>query len=148
VFSLNPSGSTKAETSTRPALPYRPGVATLIFDGDCGFCTASARWAEQAFTGAQVALPWQSLGADVLASMGLSVADVKSAAWWVGSGGTAERGHRAVGRALQAGGGWRWFLGWACLNPPTSWPASAVYRAVVRWRHVLPGSTEACRRSV
>ena len=127
---------------------YRPGVATLIFDGDCGFCTASARWAEKAFKGPQIALPWQGLSIDELTSIGLSIADVTSAAWWVDPDGTVERGHRSVGRALQAGGGWRWLLGWACLTPPTSWLASAVYRAVVRWRHLLPGSTEACRRSV
>src|ERR1700689_692530 len=81
--------------------------ATLIFDGDCGFCTTSARWAQRRFRHGEQAQAWQLLGGEVLAGAGLSENDVREAAWWVDGDGVRERGHRAVGRALVAGGGRR-----------------------------------------
>jgi len=128
--------------------PDEPGdarTAVLVFDGDCGLCTSSARWAERRFRHGERAEAWQVLGDLALASFGLSVTDVEQAAWWVDDAGTRERGHRAVGRALQAGGGWRRALGRVVLTPPTSWIAAGVYRVVVRWRYRLPGGTPACR---
>ncbi len=75
--------------------------------------------------------------------MGLD--DVQEAAWWVDDNGLRERGHRAVGRALLAAGGWRSLVGWFALTAPTSYVAAAVYRLVVRLRYRLPGGTPACR---
>jgi predicted DCC family thiol-disulfide oxidoreductase YuxK len=121
------------------------GPAVLVFDGDCGFCTSAARWAERRFRDGERAEPWQLLGEEALATFGLSLSDVEQAAWWVDAAGTRERGHRAAGRALQAGGGWRRMLGWFVLRPPTSWLAAGVYRLVVRFRYRLPGGTPACR---
>jgi uncharacterized protein YbjT (DUF2867 family)/predicted DCC family thiol-disulfide oxidoreductase YuxK len=119
--------------------------AVLIFDGDCGFCTSAARWAESGFHRGERAEAWQLLGENALASFGLSARDVQEAAWWVDGAGAPERGHRAAGRALQAGGGWRRVLGWFTLHPPTSWIAAGAYRLVVRFRYRLPGGTPACR---
>jgi predicted DCC family thiol-disulfide oxidoreductase YuxK len=121
------------------------GYAVLIFDGDCGFCTSAARWAEKRFRGGERAKAWQLLGPGALDSFGLSVDDVQQAAWWVSADGTLDRGHRAVGRALQACGGWRRVAGWLTLTPPTSWLAAGIYKLVVRWRYRLPGGTPACR---
>ena len=121
------------------------GGALLIYDGDCGFCTSAARWAEKGFRHGERIAAWQLLGEEGLASAGLSVQDVREAAWWVGGGGGPERGHRAVARALQAAGGWRAMAGSLMLVPPASWLAAAVYRVVVRYRHRLPGGTPACR---
>jgi uncharacterized protein YbjT (DUF2867 family)/predicted DCC family thiol-disulfide oxidoreductase YuxK len=120
-------------------------AAVLVFDGDCGFCTTAAYWAQKRFHNGERAEAWQMLGDHVLESFGLSVNDVQQAAWWVDADGTRERGHRAAGRALQADGGWRRVLGWFVLSPPTSWLAASVYRVVVRWRYRLPGGTPACR---
>ncbi|MBW8078769.1 MAG: DUF393 domain-containing protein [Gallionella sp.] len=125
---------------------HSPAKEMLIFDGDCGFCTVSARWAERYFKAGEVAAAWQSLGTVTLGGIGLSLDDVRLAAWWIDSKGRRERGHRAVGRALKAGGGWRSALGTMCLVAPTSWLAAVIYQAVVRWRYLLPGSTESCRR--
>jgi len=130
---------------TRPMRAADPRSAVLIFDGDCGFCTSAARWAENRFRQGERAEPWQWLGHEVLESFGLSIDDVEEAAWWIDAAGTQERGHRAAGMALRAGGGWRRSLGWFVLTPQTSWLAAAIYRLAVRWRYRLPGGTPACR---
>jgi predicted DCC family thiol-disulfide oxidoreductase YuxK len=117
----------------------------LIFDGDCGFCTTSANWAKRRFRHGERAEPWQLLGDQALESFGLTLADVQQAAWWVDAEGNCERGHRAAGRVLQAGGGWPAIVGWLALTPPTSWLAAGIYRLVVRWRYRLPGGTPACQ---
>jgi predicted DCC family thiol-disulfide oxidoreductase YuxK len=122
-----------------PATP-----AILVFDGDCGFCTSAARWASRRFGRGERAEAWQLLGAPALAGLGLTVEDARSAAWWVDGRGPA-RGHRAIGRALQAGGGWRRLAGTLVLTPPASWGAAVAYRLVVRYRYRLPGGTPACR---
>lgn len=119
--------------------------ALLIYDGDCGFCTSAARWAEQGFGHGEQIAAWQVLGEETLASLGLGPDDVQRAAWWVGADGSLDGGHRAVGRALEAAGGWRRVAGELALIPPTGWLAAAVYRIVVRYRHRLPGGTSACR---
>lgn len=117
----------------------------LVYDGDCGFCTAAARWAAGKFRHGERAEAWQFLGESLLEQHALSFADVQDAAWWVDPRGRRERGHRAIGRALQAGGGLRGILGSFVLIPPTSWLAAGVYRMVVRWRYQLPGGTPTCR---
>ncbi len=122
-----------------------PEEALLVFDGDCGFCTWAARWAEKRFRHGERAASWQELGEEKLASLGLGLQDAARSAWWVEVDGARERGHRAVGRALRAGGGWRGLAGQVVLVPPTSLIAALLYRAVARWRHRLPGATPACR---
>jgi predicted DCC family thiol-disulfide oxidoreductase YuxK len=113
----------------------------LIFDGNCGFCSACATWAQRRLKDADV-VPGQRVD---VAAYGLTARDVSAAAWWVDRAGRLHRGHRAIGKALQAfGGSWR-VLGWLCLRPPSSWAAWAVYGLVARFRHRLPGGTPACR---
>lgn len=119
--------------------------AVLIFDGDCGFCTTVAQWAARGFHHGERSEPWQFLDDDFLARHGLTRAEVGSVAWWVDDRGVRDGGHRAVGRALVARGGWWSLLGLCALTPPTSWAAAAGYRLVVRWRYRLPGGTPACR---
>ncbi len=121
-----------------------PG-AVLVFDGDCGFCTASAAWAARQFHHGERAEAWKRLGADYLDQHGLSLGDVAGAAWWVDDLGTRERGERAIARALLAGGRRRRLLGHLLLVPPVSCIAAGLYPLVVRWRHRLPGSTPACK---
>jgi predicted DCC family thiol-disulfide oxidoreductase YuxK len=126
-------------------VPGDASGAVLVFDGDCGFCTTAAHWAEKGFHHGERAQAWQVLGPQGLGSFGISLDDAAQAAWWLGADGRRERGHRAVGRALQAGGGWRRMAGGFILTPPASWLAAGVYRLVVRWRYRLPGGTPACR---
>jgi predicted DCC family thiol-disulfide oxidoreductase YuxK len=138
--------SLRAIASRRHQMSVGPD-AVLVFDGDCSFCTTVARWSARRFRHGERAQAWQYLSTAFLEQHHLSVDDVRDAAWWVDGDGLRERGHRAVARALLAGGGVRWPVGWLAITPPTSWIAAGVYRFVVRWRYRLPGGTPACKVS-
>src|SRR5262245_13184856 len=120
------------------APPPRP---VLVFDGDCAFCTRSARWVEARVDGRADVRPWQELD---LVALGLTERDVSEAAWWV-EGERRDRGHRSIGRALIAIGGAWGLAGRLILVPPVSWVARPVYTLVARNRHKMPGGTDACR---
>jgi predicted DCC family thiol-disulfide oxidoreductase YuxK len=114
----------------------------LIFDGDCSFCTSSATWIEHRLPSGTRVEPWQRLD---LAALGLTEADVTTAAYWVDEAGRTHRGHRSIGRALlAAGGAWR-VVGALILVPPLSWLAALLYVIVAKNRHRLPGGTPACK---
>jgi predicted DCC family thiol-disulfide oxidoreductase YuxK len=118
----------------------------LVYDGDCGFCTASAEWIRARWPGPEVArlVPSQRLGLADRQRLGLSPDDLSRAAWWV-DGSRTWRGHLAIGRALiAAGGGWS-LLGRAMFVPPVRQLAALGYQVVARNRHRLPGGTPACR---
>ena len=115
----------------------------LVYDGDCAFCTTSARWLAKRLPDDTEVVPWQQL--DDLAALGLSQEDVQREAWWIDADGRAHGGHLAVGRSLiAAGGAWR-LAGWLLVVPPTSLVARVVYRLVARMRHRLPGGDQSCR---
>ena len=116
------------------------GVPTLVFDGECGFCTASSRWIAGRWTGPGRARPYQELEWAELARLGLSPSEVGEAAWWVDEHGTVWSGHDAVARSLAAGRGWQRALGRALLWPPLCWLGSALYPVVARHRRRLPGN--------
>jgi predicted DCC family thiol-disulfide oxidoreductase YuxK len=122
--------------------------ALLVYDGDCGFCTTVARDIEQHWDGRAGIRAWQQIGAAGLTEMGLTVEDVSTKVWWVDPDGALLGGHRAVARALVEAGGWRALLGRIIGARVMSWPAALGYRLVSRYRHLLPGATEACRIDV
>jgi predicted DCC family thiol-disulfide oxidoreductase YuxK len=115
----------------------------LVFDGDCGFCTRSARWGERRLPPGTAVVAWQAL--PDLSTYGLTERDVRTAAYWIDADGRPHRGHRGVAHTLIAiGGAWS-VLGRVMLIPPFSWLAAGVYRLVARYRYRLPGATDACR---
>ena len=114
----------------------------LIYDGDCGFCTTTAAWVSARLRVPLSVVPWQEI--DDLGEIGLSEAEVATAAYWVDAYGRVERGHRAIGRALTMTSGPLVVLGWLLLTPPFSWLGAAGYPIVARYRHKLPGATAAC----
>jgi predicted DCC family thiol-disulfide oxidoreductase YuxK len=122
------------------------GRATLVFDGDCGFCTTSANWIERRWpqVDGPVAIPWQRLSPDVVMASALTAADFQRAAWWI-DGATKEQGARAIARALVAAGGVWAVVGRILLVPPVSWMAPVGYRLIARYRYRLPGGTPACK---
>ena len=117
----------------------------LIFDGDCGFCTRTARWISDRWTGPARAEAWQRLGPDGLARIGLTERDVRSAAYWVDTDGRIFRGHAAVAQALCEGTARDRVLGGLLRTPPVSWLGRPGYWLVARFRYRLPGATGSCR---
>ena len=114
-------------------------TARLVYDGDCGFCTATADWVQQRSD--VTVVPWQSLD---LAAEGLTVDEVTTAAYWL-EGGTRARGARAAAAALKTCGPAYAVLGWLIDLPPVRPLARVGYFLVAKYRYKLPGSTDACR---
>ncbi len=115
---------------------------TLVFDGDCGFCTSSVRLLHRVglAPGAAV-VPWQR--AD-LARLGLTREQCEQAVQWVAADGRTDSGARAVAGVLLASPPPWPVLGAALRVPPLSWLAAAVYRWGAAHRGRLPGGTPAC----
>ncbi|MFV0258201.1 MAG: thiol-disulfide oxidoreductase DCC family protein [Acidimicrobiales bacterium] len=113
----------------------------LVFDGDCGFCTRVAGWAERRLPPGPMVVPWQVLDLDRL---GLDREQVETAAYWI-DGSRRWRGHEALARAALAMGPPYAVVGAVLCVPPVSWMAAIGYRLVARFRHRLPGGTANCR---
>ncbi len=117
---------------------------TLLYDADCGFCTASAGWLGRRSLRTAIS----PLHRADLAALGVDADRARREIPFVEAGESGTRvsyGHIAIGRGLSTGGpGWR-LAGWLLLHPPVSWLARPAYALVARNRHRLPGSTAACR---
>lgn len=117
------------------------GRPLLVFDGDCGFCTSSARVAER-WLGLEHVEAWQFLDLD---SLGLTREQCERAVQWVAVDGSIQPAERAVIAALRhAGGAWRVF-GEVMNLPGVRHLAAVVYRLVAKYRHRMPGGTPACK---
>jgi predicted DCC family thiol-disulfide oxidoreductase YuxK len=120
-------------------------MPTFLYDGDCAFCSACARFVERRIlprdpaTRAHV-LPWQFADLDAL---GLTADECTEAVQWV-HGDRHLAGPDAIAALLHdSGRGWRplgWLLGRRAVRP-LAWRA---YRWVARHRHQMPGGTAAC----
>lgn len=127
--------------------PSQQAPPILVFDGECGFCTASVLWLRRRLKRPVELVPWQKPAeAGGLAELGLDREQLRRWAWWLEDG-RRWRGHRAVGRALLAcRGAWPALGAVLLAPPPLSWSAALGYRLVARLRGHLPGVTPACRR--
>ncbi|WP_222272082.1 thiol-disulfide oxidoreductase DCC family protein [Modestobacter marinus] len=114
---------------------------TLVFDGDCGFCTRSAEVARRILPAGVAVTAWQF--AD-LAALGTTAERAQREALWIGADGGVSGGATAVARAMRAAGGVWLLLGWLFAVPPVSWLAGVGYRIVAANRMRLPGGTPAC----
>ncbi|MEV4947826.1 DUF393 domain-containing protein [Streptomyces sp. NPDC053755] len=113
----------------------------LVYDGDCGFCTASAAAAQRLLHAACECTAWQSVGLD---SLGVTRERAAYEALWVTPDGAAYGGAQAVAKLLlRAGRGWA-VLGAVLRLAPVRWIAHAVYRIVANNRGRLPGGPRAC----
>lgn len=127
---------------------------TLIFDGDCGFCTTFSRLIERRSANTQSAIqavPWQ--WAD-LPSLGLTEAQAADRVWIVeqlGEGSGEQRiraygGHECVAKLAELHGTVASKLISRLMISRLLSPISAIgYRLVARYRHLLPGGTPACK---
>ena len=116
-------------------------AGTLLFDGECGFCTATAERVRRWGRGRIAVTPWQR--AD-LRALGVTAEQAATAVQW-SDGRRVAAGAEAFSAALVAIGGW-----WRVAGRVLAWPVVRVvarwtYGAVARNRHRLPGSTPACR---
>ncbi|MBI4936510.1 MAG: DUF393 domain-containing protein [Actinobacteria bacterium] len=113
----------------------------LIFDGDCGFCSASVRFGQRWIRRMPTATPFQRLD---LTRYGITAADCTTAVQYVARDHHVFAAHDAVSALLLgAGRGW-WVLGALMHLPGIHWLSGVVYRWVARNRHRLPGATAAC----
>ena len=115
---------------------------TLLFDGDCAFCTRSAELARRVLPASVDVVAWQFADLD---GFGTTAERAQAEVLWVDRDGAVSGGAPAVARALRAAG-----LPWAAFGvvlsvPPVRWVAPFVYRLVAANRYRLPGGTAACR---
>ncbi len=137
------------ETAERPAHepPAHRGSngtgGTLVYDGDCGFCTTTARWVERRLNDGNRVVPAQQ--AD-LEALGLTAEDVARSAWWIDPDGTRRDEHLGIAGALRAMNGPWPALGRLLALGPISPLARLVYRLVARNRHRIhrPGTGSKC----
>jgi predicted DCC family thiol-disulfide oxidoreductase YuxK len=117
------------------------GMKTLVFDGDCGFCTTCVRFVERRLRTSAVITAWQF--AD-LAALGVTEERARYELLWIEDG-RVHGGAQAVAKLLiDAGLPWS-PLGWITRVPPFRWLAHGLYRLVAGNRYRLPGGTPACR---
>ena len=122
-------------------MPRRRSDATLVYDGDCAFCTRSVAAIARLRLAEPRVVAFQH--AD-LPALGLTTAQCEHELQWVAPGGRADGGAQAVARLLLASGP-PWTLVGAVLRvPPFRWVAAGLYRLVADNRHRLPGGTPAC----
>lgn len=117
---------------------------TLLYDADCGFCTASADWLRRLRLRAAI----EPLQRADLAGLGVDPRRASREIPFVEADPTGVRvsyGHLAVGRSLATGGPGCRLAAWLLTHPPVSWLAAAGYAVIARNRHRLPGSTASCR---
>lgn len=129
---------TTADPQTDPRVLRPP---TLVFDGDCGFCTWSAARIAAWSSGRVGTVAWQR--AD-LAALGLTAAECAAAVRYVDADGR-HAGGAAVARALrQCRQPWR-ATGDVLARPLLAPLVERCYRLVAANRYRLPGATPACR---
>lgn len=118
------------------------GRPTFLYDGDCAFCSACARFVERRIPSPAQVLPWQFADLDAL---GLTADECEGAVQWVAPGRRlTAAGPDAIAALLATSRPvWRVAGGVLRLRPvrALAWPA---YRWVARNRHRMPGGTAAC----
>ena len=131
-----------AEPDSHLSPPVSAGI--LIYDGDCGFCTATARWVELRLSDDYRVVPSQQ--AD-LGALGLTDEDVARSAWWIGPDGVRWGEHRSIAGALRAMSGPWPAIGRLLTLRPISPLARWTYRLVAdsRYRIRWPGAAKCDR---
>jgi predicted DCC family thiol-disulfide oxidoreductase YuxK len=118
------------------------GPPVLVFDGDCAFCTSSARFIERFIPTSAEIVPWQFAN---LPALGTTAERARRELLWVQPSGRIDGGADAVSALLvESRGGWR-LLGRLMRLPPLDRVAHGLYRLVAANRHRLPGGTPACQ---
>jgi predicted DCC family thiol-disulfide oxidoreductase YuxK len=118
-------------------------LPVFLFDGDCAFCTTSARFIDRHVPTRARVIAWQFADLDKL---GVTQDAAEAAVQWI-DGTTVHAGPAAIAVLLKdAGSYWR-PMGAVLGLRPVLWAAWPVYRWIARNRHRLPGGTAACSLS-
>lgn len=121
-----------AATTTKP---------TLVFDGDCSFCTSAANFAKRHLEKLEL-IPWQRAN---LATYGLTEEQASRRVYLVLES-KKFAGHACFAKLLRLHPNpLLWIAGALMVVPPISWLAMGIYYLVARFRHRLPGGTPACK---
>ncbi|MDX2378182.1 MAG: DUF393 domain-containing protein [Acidimicrobiia bacterium] len=119
-----------------------PEMVTVVFDGNCGMCTRSARLLSRIDRRNAVEIA-ASQAPGVRDRFGLSVAETDAVAWTVTLDGGRVGGARAIGLALAVATGSRVpLLAWRVPGMP--WLLDRIYDFVARHRTWFPGETPWC----
>lgn len=127
-----------------PTVAQQTPVATapvLLYDGDCGFCTASVNWIRRVVRPAARMEAWQL--AD-LAALGVTERQCRRSIQWIPTTGTPHESAGAVAALLRTGRGLWPVVAMTLSLPVLVQVADAVYRVIARHRHRLPGATSSC----
>ncbi|MET3963932.1 putative DCC family thiol-disulfide oxidoreductase YuxK [Marmoricola sp. OAE513] len=108
----------------------------LVYDADCGFCTRSAHWLDDA------PVAWHTLD---LTAVGATRDQADQNAGWLVDGRITALGAPAIVRALRAKRGPARVAGWLLTVPGLRHAAALVYPRIAANRHRMPGGTAACR---
>lgn len=116
-------------------------LPVLLYDGDCAFCSSSARFVERRIPTTASIRAWQF--AD-LEALGVTQAEAEDAIQWVTSPNDHTAGPEALADLLRSSRPWWRLVGLILGLRPVLWVAWPAYRAVSRNRHRLPGGTATC----
>lgn len=121
-------------------LLLEPG--TLIFDGDCSFCTSAANFVVRHSKLRITALAWQRTELDKYRLSKLEASDQV----YLNYRGKNYGGHLCVAKLLQIQPStFLRLLGTLMFLPPFRQISAAGYRVIAKNRHWLPGGTPACK---
>ncbi len=112
----------------------------LIFDGDCKFCSSSARAFIRMTKNRIATAPYQRSD---LAALGLKLTDCEQAVQYVSARGI-QSGHLAIAQGLIDSKTIWSMAGYVLKWPVVTSVAFVVYHWVAINRHRLPGGTPAC----
>ncbi|MPZ60058.1 MAG: DUF393 domain-containing protein [Propionibacteriales bacterium] len=115
----------------------------LVYDGDCAFCSSTARLLVRWVPTVAAVEPWQRLD---LEELGLTETACRESVQWVDAGERPVGGPLALAGFLRSSGGpvWR-LIGRVLALPLALRAADPAYRLIARNRHRLPGGTPTCR---
>jgi predicted DCC family thiol-disulfide oxidoreductase YuxK len=116
------------------------GTPILIFDGDCAFCTTSARWLQRKLASRAPVEPWQFTD---LPAYGITAERAQYEVLWVDATGLYGGAQAFAHWLIDSGGLWR-IVGRLITLPPIRWVAAGVYRLIANNRNRMPGGTPDC----
>ncbi|MEM8621186.1 MAG: DCC1-like thiol-disulfide oxidoreductase family protein [Actinomycetota bacterium] len=128
-----------------------PDSAVLLFDGDCGMCTRSARLLLK-LVGASTLdsdgervdiVPSRRPG--VLQRTGVTAEQASASVWTVADDSTVVGGPAAIALAIAIGRQQRWPL-WPFAVPGVQWLLDRIYAAIAANRGRFPGETPWCEQ--